>query len=118
MPARAARPCNKPWCKNLRPCPVHDVEQQRVDVRPSAARRGYDYRWRRKRAAFLRTHPFCECGAAATVADHHPLTRVELVRAGVEDPDAEQYLVARCASCHSRKTAVRDGGYGNAREGD
>lgn len=43
------------------------------DRRPSAARRGYDARWRRTRARFLRAHPRCEhaaCPEPATEAHH------------------------------------------------
>ena len=39
--------------------------------RPSAAKRGYDSKWRAARAAFLATHPDCVmCGAPANVVDH------------------------------------------------
>lgn len=40
-----------------RACPRHE----RKDTRASAAVRGYDARWRKTRAAYLRVHPKCEC---------------------------------------------------------
>ena len=110
MPRRAAQTCKEPTCPNTRPCPVHDVQRQRVDTRPSAAARGYGSAWRKKRDAFLAKNPTCvDCGAPSTVPDHYPVTRAELVKQGVADPDDERYLVARCASCHSRKTVLSDG---------
>lgn len=115
MPKKPAQVCTKSWCNEVRPCPVHDraVNRQRMDKRPSAARRGYGAKWRKRREEFLREHPLCvDCGQPSAVPDHYPLTRRELVECGVTDPDADEYLVARCASCHSRKTAVRDGGFG------
>lgn len=81
------------------------------DLRPSAARRGYGARWRQVRAKFLAEHPYCEdCGAPSTIPDHVP-SRRELVALGVPDPDAEQYLHARCQTCHNRKTNKQDGGW-------
>lgn len=49
-------------------CPTHTPAK-----RPSAARRGYDARWRRTRTRFLRDHPRCEhsgCREPATEAHH------------------------------------------------
>lgn len=40
-------------------------------IRPTAARRGYDHRWRKARLEFLLMHPICAmCGQPATVVDH------------------------------------------------
>ncbi len=39
--------------------------------RPSARERGYNSKWERERAAFLRLHPVCKfCGAPSTTVDH------------------------------------------------
>jgi len=83
------------------------------DRRPSAAVRGYDGRWQRFRKWFLRHNPLCiECNAAASVADHI----VPLAQGGAHcDPDNTQSL---CATCHNRKTATHDGGFGHARRDD
>lgn len=118
MPHRAPRPC--PRCGRLvQPggeCPRHPRQRTlTTDTRPSAARRGYDAAWRKKRKAFLERNPYCEdCGPPthATHADHVPSRRV-LIAHGIDNPDADQYLHARCASCHSSKTAHEDGGFGN-----
>lgn len=110
MANKIARVCTYPLCKRIN-CdnPAHQRQAQRVyvrkpDARPSASRRGYDATWRAKRKAFLAQHPYCEdCGAPSTDADHIP-DRVDLVAQGVEDPDDNKYLHARCHSCHSKKT--------------
>jgi 5-methylcytosine-specific restriction protein A len=87
-------------------CETHVVVRV-VEERPSPAERGYDYEWRKARARFLRSHPYCEvCGALATDADH----RLPLRAGGTHD---EGNLQALCHACHSRKTAREDGGFGN-----
>ena len=67
--------------------------------------------WRRFRASVLGARPICEmpgCGIAATNVDHIVSRR----RGGADfDPANVQAL---CASCHSTKTALRDGGFGHA----
>lgn len=77
--------------------------------RPSAAKRGYDAKWRRVRAAFLKAHPVCDCGAPASEADH-----VIPLREGGSHAWAN--LRARCKPCHSSKTAAHDGGFGNTKK--
>lgn len=71
--------------------------------------------WRTARAAFLAEHPVCAgCGAPATVVDHTVPHRGDPVL--FWDRACWQPL---CASCHGRKTAARDGGFGNRRrQGD
>lgn len=91
-------------------CPRHP-RPRRPDPRASAARRGYGAAWRKMRAAFLRAHPTCQapgCGRPSAHADH----RKPRAAGGADHPSN---LVALCASCHSRKTAKRDGGFGNPR---
>ncbi|MBB4267611.1 HNH endonuclease [Roseospira visakhapatnamensis] len=65
--------------------------------------------WKRARRAFLAEHPVCAvCGAPATVVDHIVPHRGDLTV--FWDRSRWQAL---CASCHGRKTAARDGGFGN-----
>jgi 5-methylcytosine-specific restriction protein A len=67
--------------------------------------------WRKERAAFLYCFPRClACGRPASVVDH--LIPHRGVEAAFWDRTRWQPL---CASCHSRKTAMLDGGYGNPR---
>lgn len=80
------------------------------DKRASPSQRGYDAKWRRIRAAFLKAHPNCDaCGAPASHVDH----RTPLRDGGSNKWDNLQPL---CASCHSRKTAAQDGGFGNPKK--
>jgi 5-methylcytosine-specific restriction protein A len=46
-----------------------------------------------------------DCGAPATVADHDPLDRDELVARGL-DPDDPQHGQPRCKRDHDRRTAA------------
>lgn len=114
---RALRVCSRPGCPNLTPggpCATHRREADQA--RGSSSQRGYDSRWARRRADYLRDHPACRlCPARATVADHHPVSRRDLVAQGVTDPDADHRLRPLCASCHSRETATHQPGGWNAR---
>ena len=102
---------------------VHRVGSPRVgspqvrrhgrDDRPSSCARGYDRTWQRLRSAHLAEHPLCvECErqgrlAGATQVDHvRPHRGDDGLRL---DPGNLQSL---CDSCHSRKTATEDGGFG------
>jgi len=82
---------------------------RRPDTRPSAAARGYDADWRKIRDAHLKLEPNCRvCGQPGKHVDHIKPLR----QGGTHD---ESNLRTLCASCHSRKTAQEDGGYGNQR---
>jgi 5-methylcytosine-specific restriction enzyme A len=70
--------------------------------RPSAAKRGYDRKWRAIRAQFLKAHPFCACGASAIEVDHI----ISLRRGG---SNKWSNLQPMCKPCHSRKTVEIDG---------
>jgi 5-methylcytosine-specific restriction enzyme A len=125
--ARSPHVCAAPGCPNLADpgqsycgdCGprLRRASQRRHDAsRPSPAARGYGADWRKRRARFLAAHPACaDCGAPATVADHDPVSRRDLVAAGAPDPDADRHLKARCKPCHDRRTASQDGGFGNPR---
>ncbi|ADH89361.1 HNH endonuclease [Ancylobacter novellus DSM 506] len=77
MPIRAPRICA---CGHVIgsgqrcPCQIRrDAERnRRADAnRPTARERGYDGKWEKERAAFLKTNPTCvRCGAEAKVVDH------------------------------------------------
>jgi 5-methylcytosine-specific restriction protein A len=78
-------------------------------ARPASNRRGYDRRWRRYTAAYLKRHPICACGCGcrSEVVDHI----VPVSRGGsFWDPKNHQ---AMAKLCHDRKTAREDGGFGN-----
>lgn len=108
MPVRPASPCSKPGCPHRKPCPVHGSSYRRAkDTRPSAAARGYDQKWRRIRAAFLKKFPACVvCGEEATEVDH-------ITPLGEGGSNEWSNLQPMCKSHHSEKTNRFDGGFGN-----
>lgn len=121
MPMRPKTICKHPGCGKLIDapgyCEPHTKQRTReVDSRRGTAKeRGYTYRWRQARAAFLAECPLCrECEkagrlTAATVVDHvvpHKGNDTLFWERGNWQP--------LCASCHSVKTATEDGGFGNA----
>lgn len=74
--------------------------------------RGYDWTWRKQSKAWLAANPMClHCAARGvrTVAKH--CDHID------GDPLAyDPRLQSLCASCHSRKTALEDGGFGRAKK--
>lgn len=128
---RAMKVCSKPGCPQLVAAGVGQCADHRSAA--NRARGGYATRgggnstdWRRARAACLRRDPVCRCTdehhghgpacvAPATVADHYPETKAELVARGVTDPDALHRLRGLCGSCHGKHTARTSPGGWNAR---
>ena len=119
MPPRPHKPCRKPGCSRLTQdasgyCAAHvEWGQQKADAdlakrrataderRGNSAERGYNERWRKARATFLRRSPLCiECGKPATVVDHIIPHRGDTALFWDSDNWA-----AMCAQCHNRKTA-------------
>lgn len=87
--------------------PRQDTDRQKRRALPtnSAA-------WRKLRAAFLREHPLCmDCEKRGRVT---PASVVDHIDGNAHNNEPGN-LAALCASCHSRKTARQDGGFGNPR---
>lgn len=98
-------------------CPDHRRTADRQ--RGTAAERGYNSKtWRFVRRAVLRRDPICVvCGREfATVADHWPTSRKDLIAQGVKDPDALSRLRGLCAGCHGSETAREQPGGWNRRD--
>jgi len=123
MPARPKSICRQPGCGRLINAPgycdrheFHDQERKaKADKRrQSSHQRGYSYQWSQARELFLKAYPICaNCErrgriTAATVVDHIIPHRGDDFL--FWDESNWQPL---CASCHSRKTAKEDGGFGN-----
>ncbi|TQM83247.1 5-methylcytosine-specific restriction protein A [Saccharothrix saharensis] len=122
MPARASRPCTRPGCPNRTTtggmCP--DCRTRARRAHGTSAQRGYTagHRSRFRPGVLSRPddrvcrcnltdcpdHPGVSCSSPSTVADHWPLTRRELVAAGL-DPDHPDRGRGLCGPCHARITA-------------
>lgn len=124
----ARRVCSTPGCPNLT-----DVGGRCASCAAQAdrARRptGNPYRsagHQRFRIDVLARNPYCVCagdcgrhermcGARATVADHWPVERRDLVAQGL-DPNDPARGRGLCRPCHDRKTARTSPGGWNARD--
>ena len=113
MPLRAPSACRKPGCRGLvrnGVCSVcgplkRHAQQQHDDQRGTAAQRGYDGRWQRRRLMFSYAHPLCvECQRDSRVTPATDVHHVRPVREGGTDEDSN--LQALCHACHSRLTAA------------
>lgn len=101
-------------------CPPAPKQEKRL----SPAARGYGHKWRQFRMLHASMVPaICEailpsgkvCGHAGASDEMHLDHKIPVT--GPNDPsfmshDAVQWL---CESCHARKTAMEDGGFGNAK---
>jgi len=109
MSKRVSQPCAEPRCFEgvaRGRCAAH--ARERDQARGTAAERGYDARWQARRAAYLAGHRWCvDCGARATEVDHERAHRGDAALFWDEGN-----WRARCKGCHSRKTALQDGGFG------
>ena len=120
MPYRSPRTCTYPGCTELvtsgSRCSLHAKKAD--EARGSAVERGYGSRWRKIRYVFLWKHPWCldpfgdHDGAqvSATQVDH-------IIPRNIGGTDNDENLQALCDHCHSKKTAMEDGGFGNQRGG-
>ena len=112
-----SRPCSDPGCPEIiregTYCAAHRREKKReIDKkRESAAKRGYDARWRRLRKWHLNRHPLCVDPfgdhegriTSATLVDH-----IMPLRQG--GTHALENLQSCCTKCHNKKTARESGG--------
>ncbi|RZU64925.1 5-methylcytosine-specific restriction protein A [Microterricola gilva] len=113
------RVCSKHGCPTIYPasegsrCKTHRQQARaaRVDnkVYSSKGHRSF-------RSAVLTRDPICtSCELTlSTVADHYPLTRRELVDAGL-NPNDPQHGRGLCANCHNTHTAATSPGGWNDR---
>jgi 5-methylcytosine-specific restriction enzyme A len=121
--SRALRVCSTPGCPELvtsgRCEACTTAAEQR---RGSSTARGYGHQHRtRFRERVLTKNPLCvctdpghghdgqECLIPATVADHHPRSRRELVRLKL-DPNDPSHGRGLCKRCHDRHTAAAQPG--------
>ena len=117
MPTRAKKPCKHPGCPNItsgKYCLVHLPLHK--DDYPRRIKQSGVYastRWRKYRRWYLNRNPLCSvvgCNNAATVVDH-----IISVNEGGSFWDKENHQ-PMCKSCHDKKTAKIDGGFGNIKQ--
>lgn len=77
-------------------------------TRATTAERGYGSRWQRARRLVLAEEPIC------MICKREPSTRVDhKIPKTKGGTDYRENLQGLCESCHNRKTAAEDGGFGN-----
>ncbi len=118
MPHRAPRPCAAhPWnlisdgtgCPDCLAQPV--LERQRLaSPRPTAARRGYGYKWQQDRKKFFSVPRVCACGCGLAATIHNADIDHIIAVTGPSDPlfwkhSNHQALIH---GHHSRKTATEN----------
>lgn len=123
MPNAAPHAC-KPGCPALVPsgqrwCPEHTQKAQADDRgrRGSSHQRGYDGRWRARRAAHLASSPVCVMCKALSPPLVTPATEVDHIVAAKGNRalfDDDKNLQSLCKLHHSQKTAREDGAFGRA----
>lgn len=123
MPSTSKRVCNRcrqavgpGRCPNCTTPYVKRPRKPDTD-RPSAAARGYDRRWREARAAFLKTHPYCECDDCLRLPEWQRPVATDvnhidgLGPLGPRGYDRSNWQ-AMAHGHHSRLTAREHGGFG------
>lgn len=113
-----SKPCAR--CPEIVPvgttlCP--DCQRKADKQRGTSSERGYNSRGHQLfRQAVLAKHPICQIcfTRASTDADHYPMSRKELLAAGL-DPNDPSRGRGLCHACHSSSTAREQPGGWNIR---
>lgn len=116
MPWKPKSICNYPGCQTLthdRYCEEHKKEMTRKQNERSS--KLYTYQWRKASKDFLRRHPLCiHCERTGRIT---PATEVDHIKPHGGDQKLfwdKRNWQPLCKSCHSKKTAKEDGGFGNS----
>lgn len=117
---RAASTCSTPGCPNLTSYGSNrctQCQRQADTARGTATQRGYDKQHRRFRRHVLERDALCVlCGTGvATVADHYPKSRRQLVAEGL-NPNDPRHGRGLCKRCHDQQTAIHQPGGWNQRD--
>lgn len=123
MAIRSKRPCRR--CRALTSnksglCDAHEVaaaeERREADrERNKPFLHLYGTAWKKARLSFLREFPLCaECQRQGRLTPANTVDHVIAHRGDMALFWDRNNWEALCRSCHSRVTASRDGGFGNA----
>jgi 5-methylcytosine-specific restriction enzyme A len=86
-----------------------------IVTRSSSCERGYNYRWRKARIAYLIAHPLCvECSAEGRVEQAVVVDHIIPHKGNRELFWNKNNWQSSCIRHHNIKTAKEDGGFGNA----
>ena len=126
--------CKYPGCHTSVPygqryCKRHEEQGKKRDAeankerrrffdtkRGSASQRGYTSKWRQVSKRFLARHPYCvECYKQGRMTLATEVDHIKPHKGDHELMWSESNWQPLCHSCHSRKTAREDGGFGNRR---
>ena len=115
MPWKPKHICNYPGCQTLtydRYCEKHKKEMMKIQNERSS--KMYTYKWRKASKEFLKKHPLCaECQREGRLT---PATEVDHIKPHGGNLRLfwnKKNWQPLCKSCHSKKTAKEDGGFGN-----
>ena len=120
MPSKPLRPCVHFGCSEMVSggyCDVHQQQNQRAQDqrRGTATERGYNSRWQKERATFLRLNPLCVvCEREGRI---EPATVVDHITPHKGNMDLFWNVnnwQSLCKKHHDIKTVAEDGGFGNA----
>jgi 5-methylcytosine-specific restriction enzyme A len=111
---KALAPCSVSGCPTLTRTNRCEKHEREADLkRGTSVERGYDHRWRKVRAAFIRANPVCQdpegCIADATDVDH-------IDGEGPRGDNSPENLRSLCHHHHSRRTAEDQPGGWNLRD--
>ena len=109
--------CFYPGCHQLTKDRYCDKHKKATEIRRgSAASRGYGSKWAKARAAFLASHPVCQCPECTSSGQPLPADVVDHIIPHRGDPklfwDTKNWQAMNHV-CHNRKTAKENGGFGN-----
>lgn len=132
MATAPLRPCLEPGCSERVAsgrCDEHRAQHaRRIDrARGGATARGYNYRWHKRRSAFLVRFPLCGQRRPDALRDRltecqrerraTPATVVDHLIAHKGDPELfwdERNWCASCATCNRLKAVQEEGRFGHA----